>query len=76
MSTIEKAVSAWGLPSSSDLEIVLGQRADEVALRVGDVGVNLDVVDFDLEGDGRLGAAAAALRRATASRMSVNGWFA
>ena len=35
-----------------DLEVVLGQVADEVALRVGDVGVDLDVVDFDLEGDG------------------------
>ena len=37
-----------------DLEVVLGQRADEVALLVGDVGVDLDVVDFDLEGHGRL----------------------
>jgi hypothetical protein len=37
-----------------DLEVVLGERADEVPLRVGDVGVDLDVVDFDLERDGRL----------------------
>ncbi len=36
------------------LEIVLRQVADEVSLLIGDDGVDLDVVDLDLEGDRRL----------------------
>ena len=44
-----------GLPSSVIWKSSLVSVADEVPLRVGDAGVNLDVADFDLEGDGRLG---------------------
>ena len=47
------------LPVLEDLEVVLRQVADEVALRVGDDGVDLDVVDLDLEGDRRLRVPAA-----------------
>ena len=41
-----------------DLEVFLLQVADEVALLVGDQGVDLDVVDLDLEGRRLLAAAA------------------
>ena len=43
-----------GLALFANLEIVLRQSADEGSLCVGDDGVDLDVVDFDLEGDGGL----------------------
>ena len=33
----------------ADLEVVLREIADELALRVGDTGVDFDVIDFDLE---------------------------
>ena len=42
------------LAAFQNLEVVLGQAADEVALLVGDAGVDLDVVDLDLEGNRRL----------------------
>ena len=76
MSTIENAVSACGLPSSTIWKSSLVSVADEVALRVGDVGVDLDVVDFDLEGDGRLlsaleRGAGAGVCASTASSMNA-----
>ena len=37
-----------------DLEIARREIGDDVALRVGDEGVDLDVVDLDAERDGRL----------------------
>ncbi len=52
-----------------DLEVVLGQPRHEVALRVGDERVHLDVVDLGLEGDGR--------RRLRAARArGLTGWLA
>ena len=48
-----------------DLEVVLGQPRDEVALRVGDERVHLDVVDLGLEGDGRRRLRAARARGLT-----------
>ena len=43
-----------GLPVLHDDEIVFRQIADEVALGVGHDRVEFDVIDLDLEGDGRL----------------------
>ena len=54
MSTSDNTETVCGLPVLDDLEIVLRQVADGVALRVGDDGVDLDVVDLDPEGHRRL----------------------
>ena len=52
MSTSENIDKRLRLAVFDDLEVVLRQVPDEVALRIGDDGVDLDVVDLDLEGDG------------------------
>ena len=54
MSTSEAIDTVCGLPCSETWKVVLGEVADEVALLVGDDGVDFDVVDFDLEGNRRL----------------------
>ncbi|HZB26453.1 MAG TPA: hypothetical protein VE379_09995 [Vicinamibacterales bacterium] len=43
-----------GLRALQHLEVLLRQTAHEVTLRVGDGGIDLDVVDLDLERDRRL----------------------
>ena len=52
MSTSEKLEIVCRLPSSRDLEIVLREIADELALLIGDERVDFDVFDLRLEGGG------------------------
>ena len=50
MSTSENVAIVCALAVLEDLEVVLREVADELALLVGDERVDLDVFDLDLEG--------------------------
>ena len=60
MLTCVNAVTSCAHAVLEDLEVVAFQVADEAALPIEDRGVDLDVVDLDLEGDLRLGRQAVA----------------